>query len=439
MSQVLIKAKPLATMIGAGLKKAFEGLNEVMTLSRPIVVGLAAAMLLLAAPAIWAAFAGMVVAVGTAIKTLTLAVWANNAAWLSSPITWIIAGFAALSAAMYVLYLNWDKVVVFFHNTMHVRIPNGITHLKIAFSKMKVFIVEIMNDLLRKIEPVITNIIEAYNAANLGFADIEMPDFNIDTTGLEAGTTALEAELTERTRLLKEYSEMEWGKIGEFASDAKSFIMGDGQKEALGGLEEIVVTATRKNVIPETTGELNGLSEALGELKDSIALNVQAFTGDFVDALMEGKDALSGFKDFAKDIIKQIITTFLQLMVVNKILNRVFGSDLATADISDLFPGKAAAGGGSVQARRPILVGERGPEIFMPSGAGRIMNNADSSGALGGSTVVVNQSINFSTGIIPTVRAEVMRMLPQIAEVSKAAVLDAAQRGGSFRRGLQGA
>jgi len=67
------------------------------------------------------------------------------------------------------------------------------------------------------------------------------------------------------------------------------------------------------------------------------------------------------------------------------------------------------------------------------------MNNFDSKSALGGGTVVVNQSINFSTGIVPTVRAEVTRMLPQIAEVSKAAVLDAAQRGGSFRRGLQGA
>ena len=86
-----------------------------------------------------------------------------------------------------------------------------------------------------------------------------------------------------------------------------------------------------------------------------------------------------------------------------------------------------------------MLVGERGPEIFMPNSAGRIMNNADSVGAMGGTTVVVNQSVNFSTGIIPTVRAEVTRMLPQIAEVSKVAVLDAARRGGSFRKGLAGA
>ena len=162
---------------------------------------------------------------------------------------------------------------------------------------------------------------------------------------------------------------------------------------------------------------------------------------------MEGKNALSSFKNFAKDIIKQIITTFLQLMVVNKILNMIFGSDLATANFSDLFGGAGAAGAGVAEAagggvahpRTPVLVGERGPEVFVPSGTGRIMNNADSRSALGGGAVVVNQSINFSTGIVPTVRAEVTKMLPQIAEVSKVAVLDAARRGGSYRRGLQGA
>ena len=51
---------------------------------------------------------------------------------------------------------------------------------------------------------------------------------------------------------------------------------------------------------------------------------------------------------------------------------------------------------------------------------------------------VINQSINFSTGIVPTVRAEVSRMLPQIADVTKSAVLESAQRGGQFRKGLAG-
>ena len=97
------------------------------------------------------------------------------------------------------------------------------------------------------------------------------------------------------------------------------------------------------------------------------------------------------------------------------------------------------ASGGTIQGGRPSLVGERGPEIFVPNTGGTIMNNMNSKNAMGGGgTTVINQSINFATGIVPTVRAEVIKMMPQIADVTKAAVQESAMRGGSFRRSLQG-
>ena len=68
------------------------------------------------------------------------------------------------------------------------------------------------------------------------------------------------------------------------------------------------------------------------------------------------------------------------------------------------------------------------------------MNNHMTNSALqgGGPPIVINQCVNFATGIQGTVRAEVMQMLPQIAEVSKSAVAESAERGGSFRRRLIG-
>ena len=87
---------------------------------------------------------------------------------------------------------------------------------------------------------------------------------------------------------------------------------------------------------------------------------------------------------------------------------------------------------------RPVLVGERGPELFVPHAPGNIINSANSRSALSGGGVVINQNISFATGVVPTVRAEVTKMLPQIADVSKAAVLDASLRGGSFSKGLRG-
>jgi hypothetical protein len=44
----------------------------------------------------------------------------------------------------------------------------------------------------------------------------------------------------------------------------------------------------------------------------------------------------------------------------------------------------------------------------------------------------VMQTINVSTGVQQTVRAEIKSLMPQIADSAKAAVLDARRRGGSY-------
>ena len=179
-----------------------------------------------------------------------------------------------------------------------------------------------------------------------------------------------------------------------------------------------------------------------GELGAAIQSLSLAFTNDFVDALAEGTDALDAFEDFAANIVKQIIAIFMQLAIVNKILNSIFpGLKLNEMDIfgADAFKIRENASGGTVQGGQPTLVGERGAEIFVPNTGGTIMNNMNSKNAMGGGgTTVINQSINFATGIIPTVRAEVMQMMPQIANVTKAAVQESAMRGGTFKRSLAG-
>ena len=83
-----------------------------------------------------------------------------------------------------------------------------------------------------------------------------------------------------------------------------------------------------------------------------------------------------------------------------------------------------------MNANTPYMVGERGPELFVPARSGSITPNNQLRGNGGG--VTVNQTINVTTGVQQTVRNEIQTLLPQIAEVSKAAVLDARRRGGSF-------
>ncbi len=46
------------------------------------------------------------------------------------------------------------------------------------------------------------------------------------------------------------------------------------------------------------------------------------------------------------------------------------------------------------------------------------------------------KTINVSTGVQQTVRAEIRQMMPQIADSAKSAVLNAKRRGGNYGRAM---
>ena len=175
------------------------------------------------------------------------------------------------------------------------------------------------------------------------------------------------------------------------------------------------------------------------------------YENSFIEALSGTKSALDGFKDFSRQLVEEILRTYLRLSIINPIINSIFGgtpgfqtrSTMTGGQVADRFIniGKkfigGRAGGGTVQGRRPIMVGERGPEMFVPNTGGRIVPNGALGGSLrGGSPTIVNQSLNFATGIQNTVRAEVMNMMPMIQNATLQAVVDQKRRGGSFAQGL---
>ena len=104
-------------------------------------------------------------------------------------------------------------------------------------------------------------------------------------------------------------------------------------------------------------------------------------------------------------------------------------ADFLGIEASD-FSGRAM--GGPVTGGRPYIVGERGPELMVPSGNGTVVPNNQ----LGGGGVTVVQHINVTTGVQQTVRAEIANLLPQISNAAKSAVADARMRGGSFSKAM---
>ena len=95
------------------------------------------------------------------------------------------------------------------------------------------------------------------------------------------------------------------------------------------------------------------------------------------------------------------------------------------------------ANGGSVKAATPYLVGERGPELFVPGTNGGIMSNSDlrsSMGAAPGSAAgapVLNMSFETSTinGVEYVSRDQLEAAM---AQTRRQAARDGAQRGMSM-------
>ena len=152
------------------------------------------------------------------------------------------------------------------------------------------------------------------------------------------------------------------------------------------------------------------------------------------------------FSDAIKSMAKSVIDSLIQMLVQKYIVDAAFGA--ITAGFGGGGTTASGGGGGGVTSvtgalakggvatgGNPYLVGEKGPEVFVPSTTGRVVPNDQ----LGGGGVVVNQTINVTTGVQQTVRAEIANLLPQISNAAKSAVADARMRGGGFSKAMVGA
>ncbi len=228
------------------------------------------------------------------------------------------------------------------------------------------------------------------------------------------------------------------------------------------GLRQVAsVVRDTKNAATETQDALSNLVPPATPIADFLEqLQTMRTSGDDVresllklgDKALDGlgksfTDAITGAKKFSdaiKDMAKSVIDSLIELLVQKYIVDAAFG--LITAGLGG-GPTPAPTGGGGgmslgglarggvATGNTPYIVGEKGPELFIPSTTGRVVPNNDLSG--GGVTVV--QNINVTTGVQQTVRAEIANLLPQISNAAKSAVADARMRGGGFSKAMVGA
>ena len=174
---------------------------------------------------------------------------------------------------------------------------------------------------------------------------------------------------------------------------------------------------------------------ATGQLKDYDKV-ANTFARGLEDSLLSLLDGTESVQDAFKNMAAMVIKELYRVLVVQQMVNAAMGifgySPAAGGGFIKSPTTGVSAYGGPVSAGNGIVVGERGPEVFYPATQGTIVPNNE----LGGGGVVINQTINVSTGVQQTVRTEIKSLMPQIAASAKAAVVDAKRRGGSYGRAL---
>ena len=233
--------------------------------------------------------------------------------------------------------------------------------------------------------------------------------------------------------------------------------------EAVTGPGVAAVEATPVEKVTERIGQLKEELAKLTNLGD-IAITVAdgigaAFSTAFqglISGSISAREALSGFfksvGDMFVEMAAQIIAKQMTMIILQTILKALgavgggsssaagFGGSFDagipaignTTDFSGAF--RARAAGGPVSSQQPYLVGERGPELFMPNTGGSVVNNNDLRSAMGGrpgganGSTVLNMSFQ-STNINGVEYVSRDQLEAAMAQTRRQAAKDGANRG----------
>ena len=129
------------------------------------------------------------------------------------------------------------------------------------------------------------------------------------------------------------------------------------------------------------------------DMFSSVVGNMNSAIDDFV------KTGKLNFKSFARSVIQDIIAMMLKFQAMQLLMAGMralgFGGSLLGSVTISSLPMKAE--GGAIDG--PAIVGEKGPELFIPKSAGTIIPNNRLSDSMGGNSQVIN---NYTINAIDT-------------------------------------
>lgn len=179
--------------------------------------------------------------------------------------------------------------------------------------------------------------------------------------------------------------------------------------------------------ITQRTRATENYNEALGRIivletqRRNISMQAGGIIAEgFEEAILSGNKLSEVVRNLAQDLLRLIFRQQITAPLAGFI-----GNGIASA-----FGGMRAAGG-PVSTGSSYMVGENGPELFVPSTAGRIMNEHQmGGGGGGGGGSPLNFIYNIASGVT---RAELKPILDQQRAQLRREIPDAVRRGGSYR------
>lgn len=206
--------------------------------------------------------------------------------------------------------------------------------------------------------------------------------------------------------------------------------------------------AERKKAQKDAAKEANDL------LKEQ-EKTAQRFADTLGDGFVKAISGAMSFKDAMKNVAKSVVDDLIKMIVKKQITDQIFGALMGT----DFFGGESSGGDRLVSKTQPSStvnskIGRHAYEGGGFTGFGARSGGVDGRGGFPailhpnetvidhtrgqGMGTVVNQTINVTTGVQQTVRAEIQNLMPRIQEATKAAVADSRARGGSYSKALVG-
>ena len=337
---------------------------------------------------------GVAAAIGPMLLVVSLATAAYSALGiaigaLTSPIGLAVAAMVAIPIAIKFVLDNWEALVERFQDIGWWK--NSLIDMLLFFIKINPFnqIIKGFNVVLKFLKK--NQIPNPFDNLSKGLEEMKVPtkkykhEFGSLMDSIKDGMKNLGIELPDIFGNNSSSGKVEQKEKPKTRSLQEAYDAIFGENAWAAYQEDVRLKEQQLASTQRWTNSLNSLAISLSE----------NFAQSFADVILSGGNFLEGMRQIFVDLAKQIAAMIIKALVLSAILSftglgatagaqKAFGADQSFKGLLGGMFGGGFASGGQPPLGKVSLVGEQGPELFVPSQKGTIIPN----GGFGGGTTI---------------------------------------------------